>query len=211
MAGSVGLHCGHWVRTSFVPGEPQSRAVWSAASPTPVAAPPPMPACARGGGGAGGQEPLQAPRETSPSFSPRVPSVLALSVAQPTSPRLPGPSLPCFCPKLAGAWAHQPLGTVQPAGGPCGLKVDRLLVKSLSTGPQLTTVPPLCHQVCPFSFPGSERPPNAPSPVPQTTIATLLLVRPEGRLLQDPRGHLPGTLRPGSARVEESNSKSENI
>lgn len=55
--------------------------------------------------------------------------------------RAPHPRL--LCPGLAGAGARRHLGTVQAAVGSSGLKVDRLLAKSLRW---LPAVPPLCHQ-----------------------------------------------------------------
>ena len=145
MAGGGCLHCGHWVRMTFIPGEPQSHTVWSAASP--ARAPPPAPGWAVGWRGAKGHEPLQAPAPGGASLpcslSPRVLFVLALSVSCPT-PALAGcPLSLCFWP-----WAGQGRGPSAPGRCPvCSWPVQlesRLTSwqRAFSAGPQLTIVPP---------------------------------------------------------------------
>lgn len=116
---------------NFIPGKPQSHTVWSAASPgvgQEVGGRPPAPQGPRGR-----WETPPCPR-TTPSSCPGL-------VGSHCPSRAPHPRL--LCPGLAGAGARRHLGTVQAAVGSSGLKVDRLLAKSLRW---LPAVPPLCHQ-----------------------------------------------------------------
>lgn len=97
----------------------------------------------RGPGGGGGAPAPQGPRgrwET-PSCPRTTPSSRPGLVGSHCPSRAPHPRL--LCPGLAGAGARRHLGTVQAAVGSSGLKVDRLLAKSLRW---LPAVPPLCHQ-----------------------------------------------------------------
>lgn len=105
-----------------------------------------------GGGGPGGSPPL------CPSISSLRPSCsLALMCSHALSPH---PTAQSVCPHTLSSSG---LGTGHGPGGswPLGLESHPLLAQSLSTGPWPTAIPALGHQACPFSFLGSERPPNA--------------------------------------------------
>lgn len=75
LTGGVCLHCGHWVRVSFISGEPQSHTVWSAASPWPGAG--------EGGGEGGpqGRSPYRVHRPGETSLSPSCRPQLSCSLS----------------------------------------------------------------------------------------------------------------------------------
>lgn len=173
LAGGVCLHCGHWVTMTFIPGEPQSHTVWSAASQSQP-----------GPGGrerAEGHECLGRPPLL--SLSPLMSCMSSLSRCLTPHPQAACPLSLSLSPSAPG-WGPSVPGHGPVCSWPLWLEGQPTPGREPFCWSSADSCPSLCHQVCPLSFPGSKRPPNAHLPVPQTPRAMFLPVRPEEHLHQ---------------------------